>query len=104
MLRKMEVIWSKLTKEEKNILRKIHFRSLQKIDTLSHEYEYLKTIRLIKEINKKTALGIPLLSLVIERENRLSKLKIQDNRIYLGKKEITNFLARQERALMLHLL
>lgn len=102
-VRKLEAIWSKFTDEEKKIIRKVFYRTIQKIDTFSHVYEYLRTIRVLKEKEKKIELGIPILSLVIEKENRLSELQIRDERIFIGEREITSVLTRKERSFM-HLL
>lgn len=100
-LRKLETIWTvKFTNKERDILRKVHFGNITQEDTLSHEYEFLLSMKLIKEINNKTLLSIPLFSLVIERENRLSKLILKDNLILIGEKDITYELSRKERSFM----
>lgn len=104
MIKKLEVIWTKFIKKEKNIIRKVYFENIQELDTLTHEYKYLKSIRVIKEINGKTKLGIPLLSQIIEKENRLNKFQVRNNYIFIGEKEITSNLSRKERAFLYLLL
>ena len=105
MMRKLETIWMKFTDEEKDIIRKVHFGSVTEGDTLTHEYEYLKSIRVISELEGKPKLGILLLSQVIEKETRLSKFQLRgDNRIFIGEKEITMQLSRKERNFLFLLL
>ncbi|MBM3210949.1 hypothetical protein FJZ33_01930, partial [Candidatus Poribacteria bacterium] len=101
MLRKLEAIWTKFSEEEKNIIRKIVFGDLEKSFTLSHEYEYLKCIKVIKDIGGKPILGIPILSHVVEKENRLSQFLIKDDRLFIGNKEITGRMSYKERIFML---
>lgn len=104
MMRKLEVIWSKFTQDEKEILRKVSFGSLLESETLSHEYEYLEKIRIIKRCDGRTILNIPLLSKVVEKENRLNKLRIIHRKIFIGKNEITSRLTVKEKAFLLLLL
>lgn len=104
IIKKLEVIWSKFTKEEKSILYKASSNSIQEPDTLTHEYNYLKSISIVKEIDGKTTLGIPLFSLIIEKENRLKEFKVLNKRIFIGEKEITMNLSHKERLFMLLLL
>lgn len=104
MLNKLEIIWAKFTNEEKNILRKIYFKSLQITDSTSHEYEYLKRIRVIKEINSKAELGIPILLKVIEKELKLESIHIRDKGIWIGKNNITESLSPKEQMIMFLLL
>lgn len=104
LIKKVETIWQKFTDSEKEIIRKIVFNSLQEKDTVTHEFEYLQSIKVIQEMNGKSKLGIPLLTTAIERENRLNKFQVKDNRIFIGEKEITLLLTRKERAFMLLIL
>lgn len=104
MLRKLEVIWTKFTEKERDIIRKAYYGNLQESDTLRHEYDYLRTISIIKETGKKVELGIPLFSLVIEKENRLKEFRVKDDRIFIGERDITSALSRKERSFMLLML
>ncbi len=101
LIRKLEVIWKKFIEEEQNIIRKIYNNNLQKTDTLSHEYNYLKSIRIIKQTKGKTSLGIPLFSQIIEK---LNMFHVREDSILIGEKDITPALSKKERAFMLLLL
>lgn len=101
LIRKLEVIWKKFTEEEQNIIRKTYNDSLKKTDNLSHEYNYLKNIRVIKQIKGKTTLGIPLFSQIIEK---LNKFHVREDSILIGEKDITSELSNKERTFMLLLL
>lgn len=101
LIRKLEVIWKKFTEEEQSIIQKTYNDRLQKTDILSHEYNYLKSIRVIKQIKGKSVLGIPLLSQVIEK---LNQFHVREDSILIGEKDITLSLSNKERALMLLLL
>lgn len=104
MLRKLEAIWTKFTEKERDIIRKTYYGNLQESDTLRHEYDYLRTIRMVKETGKKVELGIPIFSLVIEKENRLKEFRVKDDRIFIGERDITSALSRKERSFMLLML
>ncbi len=97
---KLDSVWIKFTETEKEIIRKVYFENIQENDTLTHEYDYLRSINVIKEENGLTRLGIPLLSQVIEKEMRLNKFQLRDERIYIGEKEITRLLTPKERNFM----
>lgn len=104
MQRKLEIIWSKFTESEKEILRKIYFDNFNKDDLLTREFKYLSSVNVIKESNGRIILGIPLLSQVIDKENRLSKFHLQKERILIGKKNISNKLSTQEKKFLLLLI
>lgn len=104
VVKKTDVIWGKLTSEERNILRKIYFGTLLEKDTLTHEYLYLKSIRLIQENGKKCQLGIPVLSFSIEKENKLAAVSFRDDHIFVDTKDITLQLTKKERAFFSSLL
>ncbi len=101
LIRKLEVIWKKFTEEEQNIIRKIYNNSLQKTNILSHEYKYLKAIRVIKQSKGKTNLAIPLFSQILEK---LNMFHVREDSILIGDKDITPALSKKERAFTLLLL
>ena len=104
MQRKLDVIWNKFTKTEQNIIRKTVLGNLNGKDFVTHEYQYLKSIQIIEEDRNQIRLGIPLLSTVIEHENRLNNFKIRENNLFIGNIDITMKLSPKERAFMLLLL
>lgn len=104
ILKKLEIIWNKLTDQEKNIIRKVIFGSLTPKETLTHEYEYLIKIRMLLEKKNKSYLGIPLLSLLVEKENKLNELMTFDKRIIIGEKDISYAFSKEEKAVMCVLL
>ncbi len=97
---KLDSVWIKFTEAEKEIIRKVYFENIQENDTLTHEYDYLRSIKVIKEEKGLATLGIPLLSQVIEKEMRLNKFQLRDERIFIGEKEITRLLTPKERNFM----
>ncbi|KKS47691.1 MAG: hypothetical protein UV09_C0003G0036 [Candidatus Gottesmanbacteria bacterium GW2011_GWA2_42_18] len=104
LLNKLEVIWGKFTAEEKNIIRKIYLGNIEQTDSLTHEYEYLKSIRVIIEKSDRIELGLPLLSKIIEKEMKLDIIHVKHDQIMLGKNNLTNTLTNKEKLLMLLLL
>lgn len=100
MIRKLESLWSKFTDQEKIILRKIIFGSLLNPDTLTHEYQYLKDIQVIKENKGQVKLGIPLFSLVVEKENKMNEVQVKGNQILIGERDITDELSKTEKSVM----
>jgi DNA-binding winged helix-turn-helix (wHTH) protein len=100
VLRKLHVIWSKCTENEKNILRKIACGLLEEPDTLTHEYEYLKRIRVVSERNNTAVLGIPILNHIIQKEYKLNQFQIRNDRIFKGDKDISGKLTKKEKILM----
>ena len=103
-MNKLEVIWGKFTAEEKNIIRKIYLGNIEQTDSLTHEYEYLKSIRVIIEKSDRIELGLPLLSKIIEKEMKLDIIHVKHDQIMLGKNNLTNTLTNKEKLLMLLLL
>lgn len=97
---KLDSVWAKFTETEKEIIRKVYFENIEENETLTHEYKYLLSLKVIKEENGLTRLGIPLLSQVIEKEMKLNKFQLRDERIYIGEKEITRLLTPKERNFM----
>lgn len=104
MIRKLEIIWERLSKKEKNILKKVVKKSLSKEDKTSHEYQYLKTIKIINEKNNQVRLGLPLLKKAIDKEKKASQLMINEGKIWLNKKDVSHeFTAGELRVLELFL-
>jgi DNA-binding winged helix-turn-helix (wHTH) protein/DNA-binding TFAR19-related protein (PDSD5 family) len=93
MIKKLEVIWEKLTETQKEILRKIVDNNLGNELKETHEYNYLKTIKMIKDDD---SLGIPLLKLIINREKKANQIKLVDDSIYLNNKDISYELTKSE--------
>lgn len=104
MTKKIEVLWNKFSNEQKEIIRKTAYDSISNKDTLTEEYQYLKSINIIRTPNNKTLLNIPILRIAVEKENKLEELKIIDNKIIIGKKDITLSLSKKERNMLLLLL
>lgn len=104
LMKKLEIVWNKFTKEEQSIFRKIVLDTLQEKDALTHEFYYLKSIRAIFEDKEKVRLGIPLLTTLVEQENKLNKFKVRENNLFIGNIDITMKLTKKERILMLLLL
>lgn len=104
LIKKLEIVWNKFTKDEQSIFRKIVLDTLQEKDTLTHEFHYLKSIRAILEDKEKVTIGIPLLTTIIEQENKLNKFKVRENNLFIGNIDITMKLTKKERILMLLLL
>ena len=100
MIKKIEVLWNKISEEQKEIIRKTVYDSISNKDSLTEEYKYLKSVNIIKSRYNKTILGIPILKLAIDKENKLDELKINDGKILLGKKDITLSLSKKERSML----
>lgn len=97
LINKLEVIWGKFANEEKNIIRKIYLGTIDNDDSLTHEYDYLKSIGLIKINSAKIDLGLPLLSKIIEKEMKLDVIHVMGHQIMIGKNDLTNTLSKKER-------
>ena len=104
MMKKLEIIWNKFTKEEKDIIEKVFFENMENVDKFTQIYNYLKSIRVIKEIDGKVKLGIPLLSKIIEAELRINTFQFKGKQILIGNKDITSKLTKKEKIMMLILL
>lgn len=92
MIKKLEVIWQKLTEEEKEILRKIYSKNFDEETKNSHEYLYLKTIRLIVG----DSLGITMLNHIIEKERKANQLNIKEDILYFNNIDISYQLTKSE--------
>ncbi|MCL4364014.1 helix-turn-helix domain-containing protein [Patescibacteria group bacterium] len=92
MLRKLDVVWSKLTEPEKDVLRKINNKYLDEDSKNSQTYSYLKTIKMI--VND--SLGIPILKYVIEKEKRTNQLIVKDGDVFLDKENVSYQLTKSE--------
>lgn len=97
LVKKLEIVWDKFTKEEQSIMRKIVQDTFQEKDAMSHEFHYLKSIRAIIEDKGKVRLGIPLLSTLIEQESKLNKFILRENNLFIGNVDITLKLTKKER-------
>lgn len=104
LLRKLESIWFKFTDAEKRIFYKVANKSLEDEDRLTQEYKYLSAIRIIIGENGKTALGLPLLNLVIEKEQDLNELQFKDGIIYAKGIDIAGQLTPYENRFLQELL
>jgi DNA-binding winged helix-turn-helix (wHTH) protein len=100
LVTKLSSIWEKLDTHQQEILRKVHFQTLNHTEIVSHEYAYLLAARLIRKTPETVALGIPLLSLVITRELALSQWTIQSDMIYIGKKDVTSLFTKKEKLVL----
>ncbi|MBI5127188.1 winged helix-turn-helix domain-containing protein [Candidatus Roizmanbacteria bacterium] len=92
MVKKLDVIWQKLTEKERDVIRKIHSKNLNEELKNSHSYLYLKSIRMIND----NSLGIPLLKYVIEKEKKANQLIIREDSIFLNDKDISYQLTKSE--------
>ena len=92
MIKKLEVIWQKLTEEEKEVLRKIYGKNLNEETKNSHEYSYLKATRFIVE----DSIGIKILSYIIEKEKKANQLSIKEDTIYFNNIDISYQLTKSE--------
>lgn len=96
LTKKLEVIWDKLVDEEKEILRKIENNNLTLDDRGSHQFSYLKSIRLIIEKNGKLSIGIPLLRRIIDKEKVANGLILKDDGLFFNDKDISYLLTKSE--------
>jgi hypothetical protein len=99
-IRKLEIIWSKFTAREQKIIRGVHIGTIQDKDTVSHEFEYLMRVGVVRKTDRGYTLGIPLLAVAIERETRRDVLRTVYDKILLGSKDITSLFSRQEKQLL----
>jgi DNA-binding winged helix-turn-helix (wHTH) protein len=101
---KLESIFSKFTAFEQELMLKAYDNLITDMDRQTHEYKYLLEIKMLKEKNKKTSLGIPLLSLIVEKEKSLRKIELKDDKIFVSGHEIDGFLTKNEKKLLTLLL
>lgn len=99
-----ESIWNRLSDREKDIVRKLHFGSLKQEDTLTQEFGHLKSLHVIGDAGKTKTLRMPIFSPVIERESHAQVLQPILDKIFIGKKDITEFFTGKEKVFIMTLL
>src|SRR3989338_134639 len=94
---KLESIFGKFSAKEQELLVKVADLLLTRTDKQTHEYRYLAEIRMIKEKEGQTFLGIPLLSRVIEKEKSMREIVMKDGKITISGRDVDGFLTDREK-------
>lgn len=97
LLLKLESIFLKFTPKEQELILKSAEKSLTDADRQTHEYKYLNSIKMIRERNGYPTLGIPILSLIVEKEKNLRKIELREDKIFISGREIDGFLTNNEK-------
>lgn len=104
LLMKLESILVKFTVQEQELILRTYDGLITDFDKQTHEYKYLLSIRMIKEISGKPSLGIPLLALIAEKEKNLKNIELRNDRIFVSGSEIVDFLTKNEKKFLMLLL
>lgn len=104
MIKKLEVVWSKFTETERNLIRKVETRSIADIDKRTHEFDYLVKIRVIHEEKGEYRLSLPLLKQILEKEEKVNGLETRDGRIFVQNVNVSREFSPEETQLLIALL
>lgn len=104
LLLKLENIFQKFTPRQQELMIKTHDDLLSDGDRKTHEYKYLISIKFIKENGQKPLMGIPLLSLVIEKEKSLRQIELREGKFFIAHNPIDALLTDGERKFLTLLL
>lgn len=96
LILKLESIYWKFTEKEQELILKTAENLLSATDRQTHEFHYLSDIRMIQDEKGQARLGIPLISLIIQKEKSMRNIELKDGKVVVAGKDVEGFLTKKE--------
>lgn len=93
LLLKLQAILGKLSLDERKILDKVNSGAMITKELEENNFSYLAAVGLVKIIDKKVVLGIPLLSIALKNSIDSREIQILDRELYIGGNKVKSSLS-----------